>query len=99
MAVQKIIGVTELQRRFRVVFDEVARQHVPYVLTRGSRPEAVLLPYEDYLRLQELRDKELLARFDQLLNRMATQNAARSEDEIAADVAQALAEVRAERRR
>ena len=41
---QKIIGVTELQRNFRAVFDEVARGHIPYILTRGSRPEAAIIP-------------------------------------------------------
>jgi len=41
----RIIGVTELQRRFRSVFDRVARENVPYVLTRGSRPEAALISY------------------------------------------------------
>jgi hypothetical protein len=29
---QKIIGVTDLQRRFRAVLDEVVARHVPYVL-------------------------------------------------------------------
>ena len=38
---QKIVGVTELQRRFRAIFDEVADK-TPYILTRGSRPEAAL---------------------------------------------------------
>ena len=46
---QRIIGVTELQRRFRAVFDEVAKKRVPYVLTRGSRPEAALIPYEEFV--------------------------------------------------
>jgi prevent-host-death family protein len=87
----KIIGVTELQRRFRAVFDEVARQRVPYVLTRGSRPEAVLIPYEDYTHFQELQEKTVLARFDRLLARMATQNAAYREEEVAADVEAARA--------
>ncbi len=96
---QKIIGVTELQRRFRVVFDEVVTQRVPYVLTRGSRPEAVLLPYDEYLRLEETREREVLARFDQLLERLARQNEAVTEEEIAEDVAAALAEVRAQRQR
>ena len=36
----RIIGVTELQRRLRSVLDEVTTKHVSYVLTRGSRPEA-----------------------------------------------------------
>lgn len=90
---QKIIGVTELQRRFRTVFDEVTRQHVPYVLTRGSRPQAVLIPYEDFLRLQQLKEQELEQRLDRLLARMAVDNAAYSEDEVAADIEAARAEL------
>jgi len=88
----RIIGVTELQRRFRSVFDEVAHKRIPYVLTRGSRPEVVLVPYEDFLRFQELQEKEVLIRFDRLLARMAAQNAAYSEEEIAADIATARAQ-------
>jgi prevent-host-death family protein len=90
---QRIIGVTELQRRFRAVFDEVAEKRVPYVLTRGSRPEAALIPYEEFLRFQELREQEVLARFDRLVARMAEQNAAASEKEVAADVAAARNEL------
>lgn len=82
---QKIIGVTELQRRFRAVLDEVTKKHVPYVLTRGSRPEAALIPYEDFLQLQEWQEKEVLARFDRLLARMTAQNAAYSDEEVIAD--------------
>jgi prevent-host-death family protein len=89
---QKIIGVTELQRRFRSVFDEVAKKNIPYVLTRGSRPEAALIPYEEFLRFQALKEDEVFARFDRLVARMAEQNAAASEEEVAADVAIALAE-------
>jgi prevent-host-death family protein len=50
---QKITGVTDLQRCFRAVFDEVSRQGAPYVLARGSRPEAVLISYEDFVRFQQ----------------------------------------------
>ncbi|MBN2003832.1 MAG: type II toxin-antitoxin system Phd/YefM family antitoxin [Anaerolineae bacterium] len=90
---QRIIGVTELQRRFRSVFDEVAQKNVPYVLTRGSRPEAVLISYEDFLRYQTFQEEEILARFDALTARMAQRNAAFSDDEVAADVEAALAEL------
>lgn len=90
---QKIIGVTELQRRFRVVFDEVARNNVPYILTRGSRPEAALISYEEFVRFQAFQEQEVLARFDQLMARMARQNAAASEEEVSSDVAAALAEL------
>lgn len=83
---QKIIGVTELQRKFRAFFEDVVRKRTPLILTRGSRPEAVLVPYEDYLRFQQLQESEVLARFDQVWNRLGQLNASFSEEEIAADI-------------
>jgi prevent-host-death family protein len=90
---QRIIGVTELQRRFRSVFDQVVKRNNPYILTRGSRPEAALISYEEFLRYQALREQDVLARFDRLVARMAEQNAAVSEEEVAADVSAALSEL------
>ena len=89
MAVQKIIGVTDLQRRFRTVLDDVVHRRIAYVLTRGSRPEAALVPYEDFLRLEDLRERHVLDRFDRLVNRMAATNASYSEEEVAEDIAKA----------
>ena len=89
----RIIGVTELQRRFRPVFDQVVKENIPYVLTRGSRPEAALIPYEEFLRFQALQEQEVLARFDRLVTRMAEQNAAVGKEEVAADVTAARAEL------
>ena len=83
---QQIVGVTELQRRFRAFFDEVVRKRTPLVLTRGSRPEAVLIPYEDYLRYQQMQESEVLARFDRVWKRLAEMNAEYSVEEIAADI-------------
>ncbi len=83
---QKIIGVTELQRKFRLFFEDVVRRRTPLILTRGSRPEAVLLPYEDYQRYQQMQESEVLAHFDQVWNRLAQLNASFSDEEIAADI-------------
>ena len=83
---QKIIGVTELQRKFRPFFEDVVRKRTPLVLTRGSRPEAVLIPYEDYLRIKQMQESEVLAHFDKVWNRLAEVNAAFSDDEVAADI-------------
>ena len=91
---QKIIGVTDLQRRFKAVFDEVREERVPYVLTRGSRPEAVLLPYEEYQRLERLDEKEVVYRFDRLLERMRERNERTAEREVTEDVERARDEVR-----
>ncbi len=90
---QQIVGVTELQRKFRSFFDQVVDQQTPIVLTRGSRPEAVLIPYEEYLRLQALRESEALVHFDQVWTRLSELNADFSDEEIAADVEAARSEL------
>ena len=92
--IQKIIGVTDLQRRFKSVMDEVTQAGVPYVLTRGSRAEAALVPYEEYERLQALHEKEVVFQLDHLLERMRRRNTERSEEEVRQDVARARAEAR-----
>lgn len=90
---QKIIGVTDLQRRLKSVLDEVAEQHVPYVLIRGSQPRAALVPYEDFLRYQEREEGEVLRRFGRLRARMAEASADLAEEEVAAEIAAARAEL------
>jgi len=85
----RIVGVTELQKRFRSIFDDVVKRGIPYILTRGSRAEAVLIPYEDYVHYQEFQENEILERFDRLLERMKEQNRKFSEEEIEADILKA----------
>ncbi len=92
----KIIGVTELQRRFRLVFDEVVQQKTPVVLTRGSRPEAVLISYQEYLRLQAVQADDTRAQFDRVWERLARLNADVDEAELAADIEAARLESSAE---
>ena len=89
VSMNKIIGVTELQRSFRAVFDEVARKRMPYILTRGSRPEAALIPYEEYLRFQQFQEKDVLGRFDRLTERLVSRNASYTEEEVEADIRKA----------
>jgi prevent-host-death family protein len=93
----RIIGVTELQRRFKSVFDEVVKNQTPYILTRGSRPEAVLIPYEEYVRYQTRTEEEVIERFDNFMKKMAEANAGYSDEEVAADIEAAIREVREER--
>ena len=90
---QNIIGVTELQRKFRNFFDEVVQKQTSLVLTRSSRPEAVLISYESYLRFQQLQEAEVIAQFDQVWSRLSLLNADFSEEEIAADIEAARSEL------
>lgn len=94
----KIIGVTELQRKFRTIFDEVVHQQSPYILTRGSRPEAVILPYDKYIEYLKLDRAEVQHRFDQLLAHMAKVNAHFTDEEVERDLEEATRIVRARRR-
>ncbi len=91
---QKIIGVTDLQRRFKAIVDEVREDRIPYVLTRGSRPEAVLLPYDEYVRLEQLDEKEAVFRFDRVLEKTRERNREIGVEEVAKDVRQAREEAR-----
>lgn len=95
----KIIGVTELQRRFRFVFDEVVKQHIPYVLTRGSRPEAVLLPYDEYMRFIQADEAGILKRFEVVQERMHAINSRFSDDEVETDMKSATKAVRGRHRK
>ena len=94
----KITGVTELQRNFKRVFDEVTREKAAHVLTRKSRPEAVLLPYDEYVRLTQLNASEITMRFERILARMRAANARFADEEIDADLRQATKTVRKTRR-
>jgi prevent-host-death family protein len=84
----KIIGVSELQRKFRAVFDEVVKRQTPYILTRGSRPEAVLIPYDQFLKYVETDATGVVERFNQMLAQLAQANAAYSDEEVEADLAE-----------
>lgn len=97
---QKRVGVAELAGRLRTVLDEVAREQVTYVLESNGRPEAAVIPYEEFLRLQRLaeRERQRLERWDRSRARLAAANAHFTDEEIDADVRAAIAEVRAERR-
>jgi len=98
-SMDKIIGVTELQRKFRTVLDEVVKDHTAYILTRGSRPEAVMIPYEQYQRFVRMGEAEVLDRFDRLRKRMAEVNARYSEEEVEKDLRGATRMARSKKQR
>ncbi len=94
----KIIGVTEFQRKFRTVFDEVVKERTAYILTRGSRPEVVMIPYERYQKFVEVDEAEVVVRFDKLRKRMAEVNARFSDEEVEKDLREAQRVVRSGKR-
>jgi prevent-host-death family protein len=94
----KIIGVTDLQRNFRNVLDDVVEQKASYILTRGSRPEAVLISYDQYRRFVAGNSEDVLARVERLLARMVNQNAPYADAEVEADLKEATHTLRQRKR-
>jgi prevent-host-death family protein len=78
----KVVEVTELRRRFKAIFDEVVNDGTPYIITRGSQPKAAFLPYDEFIRYRDFRERDILSRFDRLVDRMAKQNERFSDLEI-----------------
>ncbi|MHB0875235.1 MAG: type II toxin-antitoxin system Phd/YefM family antitoxin [Anaerolineae bacterium] len=95
----RIVGVTELQRHCRRVIDEVVDQGRPVILTRGSRPAAVIVSYEEYVREREEREKETLARVDRMLAERAQIGDQVSEEEAMAIALEEVHAVREARRK
>ncbi len=90
---EKTVAVAELGERFRAVFDEVTEDHLPYIVTRGREPEAVLVPYAEFQRLVKNSDEAVLRRFAEVRARIRERTAGFSEEDVAADVAAARAEL------
>ena len=91
---QKVIGVTELQKQFRAVFNDVAQENHSYVLIRGSRAEAALIPYDSFQRFLAFQEQEILLKFDRLAEQVADYNVEYSDEEMANDIEIAITEAR-----
>ena len=91
---QKQIDVAELGRRAAEVVDEVVQRQEPYIVARDGEPEGVLVSYVEYLRWQLAAGESADEHFDRVIERLGRLNAHWSEEEVARDVAEAIAEVR-----
>jgi prevent-host-death family protein len=94
----KIIGVTDLQRNFRNVLDDVVEQKASDILTRGSRPEAVLISYDLYRQFVAGNSEDVLTRIEHLLARIVRENASYADAEIETDLKDAARTLRQRKR-
>ena len=89
----KTIRATDLEDNVRSVLRKVAESHISWVVTEEDEPEVVLIPYDEYLKLQRRQREEVWERIESLRARMAEHNAGRSDEEIAADIDEARREI------
>jgi len=60
----KVIGVTEARAKLKSIIDEIKKEGESFILARGSKPEAVIIPYEEYLANERRNQQRWNERFD-----------------------------------
>jgi PHD/YefM family antitoxin component YafN of YafNO toxin-antitoxin module len=94
---QRQFELQDLARRGDAILDDLANAGEPFIVARDSKPVAVLIAYEDFLRWQRGTAESPDEHFDRVAERLHRLNTGLSDDELARDVAEAIAEVRASR--
>src|SRR5260221_10800018 len=79
----------QLQRNFRNVLDDVVDQKASYILMRGSRPEAVLISYQQYRQFVAGNSNDVLTRIERLLAKKAREKGQFSDEQIEEDLTEA----------
>jgi prevent-host-death family protein len=90
---QRTIPAAELEHNVRSILREVAESHVSCVVTERDEPEAVLVPYDEYLKFQRLQRDGVWQRIERLQARMTKRDSEWTDAEIAADVEEARREI------
>jgi hypothetical protein len=85
---QRTIEVRDLPERLDAVLHEVTRQHASYVLAEDGRPEAAIVPIEEFRRLVTSSVPVLLAELDEIEAQLANleEGSAEAEAVIAAAI-------------
>ena len=89
------VSSTYAQRNFSKLLNELDR---PVTVLRDSEPEAVIIDYDEYLRMKRGEEKRKDAEFFEMLDKIHARNAHIPEEEVEKDVEEALRYVRSRRR-
>lgn len=64
---EKIIGITDTRSKIKNIIDQVSDKKEVYIVTRDSRPEAVIMSYSEYLKNKEIIEESKKNRFEKTL--------------------------------
>ena len=51
---EKIIGITEARTKIKDLVDKVSEKNEAFIIARESRPQAVLISYDEYIKNKEI---------------------------------------------
>jgi prevent-host-death family protein len=81
-----IISTSTLQRNIKDVFDKLSQEKNSLIVVRDSIPEAVLVPYDEFLRLADLEKDILKVQMRTILYKMKLKNAKYTLSDIDKDI-------------
>jgi prevent-host-death family protein len=64
---EKIIGITEARTNMKNLVDRVSEQNEIYVIARNSKPQAVIISYEEYIKNIAMLEESKKLRFEKVL--------------------------------
>ena len=64
---EKIIGITETRTKIKKIIDSISDKDEAFIITRDSKPEAVIISYDNYLKTKELIEESWKYRFEKAL--------------------------------
>ena len=70
---EKIIGITEARIKIKDLVDKVSEKNETFVIARDSKPQAVLISYEEYVRNKEVIEENKKLRFEKVLEKSRMQ--------------------------
>ena len=64
---EKIIGITDTRAKIKEIIDRVSEKNDIYIVTRDSKPEAVVLAYDEYIKTKNEIDRAKKILFEKTL--------------------------------
>ncbi|MHB1335396.1 MAG: type II toxin-antitoxin system Phd/YefM family antitoxin [Candidatus Humimicrobiaceae bacterium] len=65
---EKIIGITETRTKIKKIIDSISDKDEAFIITRDSKPAAVIMSYNNYLKTKELMEENWKYRFEKALD-------------------------------
>ena len=92
-AADKVVEICELREQLATVIEDVQGGGATYVVAQGGQLVAAIVPYGTIEKWRRV-EREIVEGFNRVMARMAEQNAHFTEEEVDADVREAVREVR-----
>ena len=70
---EKIIGITEARIKIKDLVDKVSEKNEAFIIARESRPQAVLISYDEYVRNKEIIEENKKFRLEKVLEKSRMQ--------------------------